>query len=102
MAIQLQPTETQLYRIVQAIMQLVEGRHNSAGEVTLTPGATTTVVQAPNCSKDAQVQITAKTLNAAGALATTFVSATDNGSFTLTHANNAQTDRIFGWTATGG
>jgi hypothetical protein len=34
---------------------------------------------------------------AAAALASTYVSAVANGSFTIAHANNAQTDRIFGF-----
>jgi hypothetical protein len=41
------------------------------------------------------------TANAAAALATTYVSAVTQGSFTLTHANNAQTDKTFGYVALG-
>lgn len=102
MAIQLQPAETSVPRIVQAVRELVEGRHNAANRFTLTPGATTTVVNHPNCSKDCEPQFSARSLNAAAALATTFVSAVNQGSFTVTHANNAQVDRTFGYTVTGG
>ena len=102
MAIQLQPTEKNPYTIVQAIIQLVTGRHNAGGICTLTPNATSTVVSQPNCSKDCFPQITPMTANAAAALTTTYVSAVGQGSFTLTHANNAQTDRKFYFTCTGG
>lgn len=102
MAIQLQPEEKNIWRVVQAVIQLVEGRNNAASRFTLTPNATTTVVSHPNCSRDCEPQFSARTLNAAAALATTYVSAVDQGSFTVTHANNAQTDREFGFTVTGG
>jgi hypothetical protein len=102
MAIQLQPEETAIRRIVQAIIQLVEGRHNAADEFTLTPGAAQTVVSHPNCSLECHPQFSARTANAAAALATTYISAIDQGSFTVTHANNAQVDRTFGYTVTGG
>lgn len=102
MAIQLQPGERNPQRIVDAIIQLVEGRHNASGRVTLTPGATTTVVSHPNCSKSCEPQLSPRTANAAAAVATTYVSNINQGSFVITHANNAQVDRIFGYTVTGG
>jgi len=102
MALQLQPTEKNLWTIVQAIIQLVTGRHNAGGICTLTANAASTVVSQPNCSKDCFPQITAMTANAAAALATTYVSAVNQGSFTLTHANNAQTDKKFYFLVTGG
>lgn len=102
MAIQLRPEEKDIWTIVQAIIQLVEGRHNASGRVTLTPGATTTVVRHPNCSKDCEPQYSARTANAAAALATMYISSVEQGQFTFTHANNAQVDRTFGYTVTGG
>jgi len=102
MAIQLQPEEKNIWRVVQAVIQLVQGRHNACDRFTLTPGATTTVVSHVNCSKDCEPQFSARTANAAAALATTYISAVDQGSFTVRHANNAQTDREFGFTVTGG
>lgn len=103
MAIQLQPGERNPQRIVDAIRQLVEGRHNAGGTVTLTPGATTTVVSHPNCSKDSYVGLgAAQTANAAAALATTYVSSVDQGSFVLTHASAVSTDRRFFYSVQGG
>lgn len=102
MAIQLQPSETSIWRIVQAIIQLVNGRHNSSGQISLSINTTTTVVTAPNCSKGASPVLFPMTAHAAAALGTSWISSIDDGSFTLTHANNTQADRTFSWIATGG
>jgi hypothetical protein len=88
-------------KINRAIQQLEQGRLNVGGVCTLAVGATSTVVTAPNCGAGSQVQLTPKTANAAAALATAFVSAVANGSFTVTHASNAQTDRTFGYACFG-
>src|SRR5258708_20662102 len=88
-------------KINRAIQQIEQGRLNVGNICTLTPSATTTVVKAGNCGANSQVQLTAKTANAAAALATTYISAVSNGSFTITHANNAQTDRTFGFACLG-
>jgi hypothetical protein len=84
-----------------AIQQLYAGRSNAAGSVTLAAGAASTVVTAPNCAPQSSVFLFAKTANGAAALATTFISAVGNQSFTISHANNAQTDRSFFWVALG-
>jgi hypothetical protein len=99
--IALQSTETRLFRIVAAIMQLAQGRSDAVGNVTLTPGATATVVKAVNCGKDSRIFLTPQTANAAAALA--YVQAADVGlgSFTITHDSNAATDRTFSWGAFG-
>jgi hypothetical protein len=103
----LQPEETLISRIVRAIIQLGQGRLNCVGQVTLTAGATTTVVTvgvskaAVNVGSDCEVTLSPRTANAAAALSTTFVSSVGQGTFTITHANNGQTDRTFGWIAAG-
>lgn len=104
MAIQLQPEEKDVKRIVQSVRELVEGRHNAADRFTLTPGAVTTVVTHPNCSKDCEPQFSARTANAAAEIGngTIWISSVDQGSFTVRHANNAQADRTFGYIVTGG
>jgi hypothetical protein len=93
--------ETDPTKINRAIQQLEQGRLNVTGTCTLAAGATTTVVKAPNCGAGSQVLLMAKTADAAAALATTYISAVANGSFAITHANNAQTDRIFGFACLG-
>ena len=94
-----------LREVITAVRQLMQGRSNATGRVTLTPGATTTTFTAPNLNEDAEIFLTPRTLNAAGALATTVpVVARVSGALkvTITHANAASTDRTFGWEARGG
>jgi hypothetical protein len=93
--------ETDPTKINRAIQQLEQGRLNVTGTCTLAAGATSTVVKAGNCGAASQVLLTARTTNAAAALATSCVSSVKNGSFTISHASNAQTDRIFGFACLG-
>jgi len=97
----LQREEKELSKIVGAIQELTKGRSNAVGTVTLTASDTTTVVTAMNCGADSYPILIPLTANAAAALATTYVSLVSNGSFTLTHANNSQTDRDFGFVCLG-
>lgn len=97
----IQTTEKDQAKINRQINQLEQGRLNVGGTCTLAASATTTTVTAPNCGAGSQVQLTPKTANAATAMATTYVSAVGNGSFTLTHASNTQTDRTFGYACFG-
>jgi hypothetical protein len=93
--------ETDQGKINRAIQQLEQGRLNVTGICTLAAGATTTIVKAANCGAASQVLLTARTANAAAASATTYVGAVANGSFSITHASNAQTDRTFGFACLG-
>jgi hypothetical protein len=89
--------ERDLYRIVTAIRQLFEGRSNAVGSFTLAAGATTTTVTANNCGAGSTVLLTPTTAHAAAEIAAggMYVSAVANKSFTVTHANNSQSDRTF-------
>jgi hypothetical protein len=63
----------------------------------------TTTVTAVNCGAGSVVLLVPKTANAAAELGngTAYISAVANGSFTITHANNAQVDRTFGFVCLG-
>lgn len=88
----------------RAIRELIQGRSNATGSVTLTANQATTAVSRSTFSDQAQVLLTPRTANAAAewAAGTMFVSAIANQSFTITHANNAQTDRTFSFIVIGG
>jgi len=92
-------TNPELHRreLAQAINRVISGQMDNYGAVTLTVSATTTVVTDARMSVDGNVLLMPTTANAAGAITTTYVSARDNGSFTLTHASAASTDRTFGY-----
>jgi hypothetical protein len=87
--------EKDLSNFALAIQSLYNGRSNATGTVTLAANAATTTVSAVNCAPQSAVFLFQKTANGAAALATTFISAVGKQSFTISHANNAQTDRSF-------
>jgi hypothetical protein len=95
--------ETDPARLVRAIRELFEGRSNAVGSVTLTANTGSTQVTAANCGSGSTVLLTPATANAAAEIGngTLYVGTVANGSFTVTHANNAQTDRTFKWAALG-
>ena len=105
--IALSTAETAIWRIVAAIIALARGASNAVGTVTLRANQTTTVVTtaispaAENVSPDMQVFLTQRTAHAAAALATTYVSSVGQKTFTITHANDGNTDKTFGWKAAG-
>jgi hypothetical protein len=99
----LSPSETQPFRIVAAVRQLMQGRSNATGSVTLVPNAASTSVAAPNCAPSSQVFLFPTTAHAAAELGngTLYVSAVASRAFTLTHANNSQADRSFSYVCLG-
>lgn len=86
------------------IRQLIDGRNNAVGTVTLTANVTTTVVARTNANANAYVFLMPLTANAAGAVATTYCLAANitKSGFTLTHANAVSVDRTFAYVLLGG
>ena len=93
------PNEQDQSKQNATLRQLAEGRSNAVGLVTLTQSATTTSVTAVNCAQSSYPFMFPATANAAAEVGngTMYVTVTNilNGSFTITHANNAQTNRVF-------
>ena len=81
----------------------MDGRQNNVGSVTLTANAASTAVKDFRVGSDSVITLMPTTSNAAAAIGTTYVSAIDplTNTFTLTHANNAQTDKTFKYEVTG-
>lgn len=104
MAIVLQRGERDPQKIVDSIIQLTQGRQNSIVAVTLRASHTTTVVPFVNCSTACAPLPVALTAHAAAELAagTMYVSSIGQGTFTVTHASNSQTDRNFLFACLGG
>jgi len=96
-------TESDTLRVNQSIRDLWLGRSNAVGTVTLNVSATTTAVTAVNCGADSKIFLMPTTANAAADIGagTLYVSVVDRGTFTITHASNAFTDRTFYWLAMG-
>lgn len=90
-------------RINQALRDLFQGRSNAVGAVTLTANDTTTTVTAANCGEDSKIFLMPTTANAAADFGSgsLYVSAVANGTFTITHPNDADEDKTFFWVALG-
>ena len=85
----------------QAIRDLFAGRSNAVGTVTLRASQTTTTVTAINCGAGSRVFLFPTTANAAAIVAATYVSSVGQGTFTITHTSNANTDKTFHWVCLG-
>src|SRR5258708_6228597 len=93
----LNPGEKDPRRISDVVRQLMEGRSNSVGTVTLATSATSTTVSAPTCAPGSLIFFTPQTAHAAAEIAAgTIYIAPGNvtqGQFIITHASNGQVDR---------
>ena len=97
------PRETDVRRVSTAVNLLADNRSDAYGSVTLTANTATTVVTEAKVADYSTIILTPRTANAAAeqGAGTIYVSAKAIGSFTLTHASNAQTDRTFDYTWSG-
>lgn len=89
--------ETDLKKIIMSLQQLAAGRSNATGTVTLTASAASTAVSNDNFAAASTVYFTPTTANGSAEIGagTMYISARAKGSFTITHANNAQVDRTY-------
>lgn len=74
---------------------VLNGKINSTGSLTLTANAATTTLSDRRIGANSTILLMPTTANAAGALATTYFTSFAEGSCTVNHANNAQTDRLY-------
>lgn len=97
--------ETDQKKINLSIQQLAAGRSNAVGTVTLTANAATTTVTDMNCAAGCYIGLMPITAHASAEIGagTIYIDAASilNKSFVITHANNAQTDRSFGYAIQG-
>lgn len=93
------PNDPWLRRQYEVLQQLRNGKTENVAELTLTANAATTAVTDIRVSPQSVIVWHPRTANAAAELAAGTMYVTDanmgNGTFTVTHANNAQTDRDF-------
>jgi len=89
--------------VSQVVNNILEGKLNSTGSFTCTASAATTAVTDFRVGKESVILLMPTTANAASELGagTIFVSTRAKQSFTVTHANNAQTDRTFDYVVIG-
>src|SRR5512143_2309754 len=90
-------TESNQRRVNAVIQQLMEGRSNATGVVTLSStGATSTTVTARTCGANSAIFMFPQTLTAQSS-ASAYVPSTDvsAGSFIVHHSSSTSTDRRF-------
>lgn len=88
-------------KIAEGTERALEGKIRSTGTVTLTASSATTTLSDIRIGSQSVILFMPTTANAAAELATMYVSARTDESATITHANNAQTDRTFGYAILG-
>ena len=86
--------------VARTVNLILDGKINSAGDVTLATGTTTTRVLDFRCSVNSKVFLTPATENAAAAVTTTYVTPAKQ-SFTVNHGSASSTDRTFGYVVLG-
>lgn len=86
-----------LRSLTDVVRGLMIGRANIAADLTLTANQSSTVITDPRLHSRSIILPMPTTANAAAEIAagTMWVSAQGDGTATITHASNAQTDRTF-------
>lgn len=92
--------------VALAIAQLIKGKINSVGTVTLAASVASTVVPESLVGDNSVILLMPQTAHAAAELGngTAYIAPADyvrGVSFKITHANNAQADRVFGYALLG-
>ena len=89
--------------IATVVNNIMNGKINSTGSFTCTASSTTTAITDERAGKNSIILLMPLTANSATEQGngTIFVSTRANGSFTVTHANNSQADRLFGYVIIG-
>ena len=77
------------------INEMLKGRANNVGEVTLDANTTTTTLSDIRIKQTMTAVLIPRTANAAAAMINVYISAVADGSITLTHSNTATVDRTF-------
>jgi predicted transcriptional regulator len=90
-------------RIYRNFDNVLEGRTRNQGSFTLTANVGTTTVNDARFESHQSLVYSPTTANASAEIGagTIYTSTKNKGSFVLTHANNAQTDRTFDYVIVG-
>ncbi len=98
--------EQNILKVAFAINQLIRGRGNNIGTMTLKENVTTTTITPDKrvMNSSATVLPIPRTANASAEWAggAMYLSEVTKTTFTFTHANNSQTDRTFDYVIIGG
>jgi hypothetical protein len=98
----LNPAGSTPREISEVVNNLVEGKSNNTGTITLAvASATTTTLTDERIGYDSVIVFMPRTSNAASAMTNLYVSARTKGSATLTHSANTSADKTYGYIVVG-
>ena len=98
----LNPSGSEPRAISEVVNNLVEGKSNNTGIITLAASsATTTIIYDERIGYNSIILLMPTTANAASSLTNVYVSAKTNGNATLTHSANTNTDKTYGYIIVG-
>jgi hypothetical protein len=98
----LNPAGSTPREISEVVNNLVEGKSNNTGTITLAvASATTTTLTDERIGYDSVIVFMPRTANAASAMTNLYVSARTKGSATLTHSANTSADKTYGYIVVG-
>jgi bifunctional N-acetylglucosamine-1-phosphate-uridyltransferase/glucosamine-1-phosphate-acetyltransferase GlmU-like protein len=99
----LSPLKAWLDHLRQVVNNLMRGKTNNFGALTLTANASSTVLTDANIGGSSVILLSPVTANAAAEVGagTIYPGAPGNQAVTINHANNAQTDRSFNYVVVG-
>lgn len=98
----LNPSGGEPREISEIVNNLVEGKTNNTGDITLNAGsATTTTISNERIGYNSIILLMPTTANAVASLTNVYVSARTKGSATLTHSANTNTDKTYGYIIVG-
>jgi hypothetical protein len=80
-------------RIVRGINNILQGKLNNTGSVTLTANSATTTLSDPRIGINSVITLQATTANAAGAMTNVYFGTPGDGTVTINHSNTATVDR---------
>jgi len=98
----LNPSGADAREISEVVNNILNGKTNNTGSVTLAvASATTTTINDERIGFNSIILLMPTTANAASALTNVYVSARAKGSATLTHSANTSADKTYGYTVVG-
>lgn len=78
--------------VAEVVNNMMDGKTNNTGTVTLSSSTTTTTLTDARISPDSVIIMTPMTLNAAKEFGTCYISARTKGSATISHQNTGHSD----------
>lgn len=90
-----------LRQITEVVNNLLNGKINNNGTVTLTASSATSTLTDSRIGANSVIHLMPTTINAAGEIPNIYFGTFAKGSCVITHPNNAKSDRTFSYTVTG-